>query len=192
MCEAELIVVEGLDGVGKTSVVRVMAGLVNGVDIVREVENLLGPDHRNKLLRRPSLNARYQYWIWFNRKCAELAASVTGDGSAAIVDGYALRTLISHELLGVKVDYASTLSCMVRPHRMILLTADDRLRKERIKLRDGSGKNSWHDFLAQNAQAMLSGYRRFDIVEIDTSQQSPLTVARGVLGSHSARFFRWG
>lgn len=183
--DPQIVVVEGLDGVGKTTVTRALAELTGGVDVTRQV---LASMTRTPAGARSS-DARYRYWLEVNRQAGEVAAEWVARGRVAVIDSYVFRTVATHWILGVRTEARSMTGVAARPDRAVLLTIAEATRLRRLAARDGElPESSWHAQLRRGRDDVLRVYRRFRLLELDTSRPAR-EVARLVLESELARDF---
>jgi thymidylate kinase len=185
---AEIIAVEGLDGVGKTTTVEVLAAMTGGVDVTSMLAAELGQS-RETVMRAASAEARCHYWLAVNYLAGERAANYVADGQTAIIDSYFFRTVVSHRILGVTLDWPSVVSNGVRPDRAAVLTVAEEVRLSRLVARaEADPKPRWHQELNSQSELVLEGYRRFGLLEVDTSVP-PASVAGAILADDGSRQF---
>ena len=61
----QIIAIEGLDGVGKSSVTRVLTELTRGVDVTKIITESMGVS-RKTIVDSNSVDARFHYWLAVN------------------------------------------------------------------------------------------------------------------------------
>jgi thymidylate kinase len=188
---AEIITVEGLDGVGKSTTVEALVAITNGVDVTRALAAELDRS-RDAVMRAESAQARCHYWLAVNYMAGERAAACIASGRAAVIDSYFFRTIVSHTVLGVRLDWTAVVAAAVRPDRAVLLTVAEEVRRSRLAARgEADAKPRWHHELGAQPEPVMHCYRRFGLLEVDTSAASPTSVAAKVLSDDRARQFDW-
>ena len=170
------IVLEGLDGVGKSSVSRALARRLGG-------RVLTTPSREFGLTGRhidmcPRGLVRLLYYL--------CAAAVTSDSARGltrripvVADRYVLSALAYH----APPSHAAEVwrLGLLRPDVTVLLTADESVRRRRLRLR---GPLSRSEKLLQEASVrreILETYRRFAPMEVDSSNLSVADVVGAIL-----------
>jgi thymidylate kinase len=177
----QIVAIEGLDGAGKTTVVSEIVKLTNGIDVSKALTDYVRTSYNRKLLNLLPLEARYRYWLWINYSAGAVAVQIVARGHVAVLDSYVFRTLVTHGVAGADVgDRKVVMSTMIRPHRAVLLTVDEPVRRSRVRARDGHSQSSWHEFVDDHAERMLARYREFGLAELDTTV-SPAVAAVDIM-----------
>jgi thymidylate kinase len=83
----QIIVVEGLDGAGKTTVTDELVALTGGIDITESVTRSMGVS-RDTISASECTQARFHYWLCVNHLAGDLARKAVQDGRVAVIDGY--------------------------------------------------------------------------------------------------------
>ena len=188
--EPQIIVIEGLDGVGKTTLTKALVELTGGADITEVTTKSMGLSRRT-IVESDSVNARLHYWLAVNYLAGEYATKCVQAERSAIIDSYFFRTIVSHETLGASLDWNAVLSTAVRPDRAILLTIPEDVRTTRLVARDDSKSEPlWHAELDARWIEVLGAYRQFKLMEVDASDK-PQNIAKLVLESSAAQEFRF-
>lgn len=187
----QIIAIEGLDGVGKTTVTRALTELTDGVDITDVIMASMGTS-RQTIVDSDSVDARFHYWLAVDYLAGEYARECITSKRMAIIDSYFFRTIAGHMTFEVAINSLPLLSKAVRPDRAVLLTVPEQVRVARLRERDmGKQETAWHTELASKWREVLSTYRTFGLTEIDSSD-SPRRVAEQILESKTAQYFRFG
>jgi thymidylate kinase len=187
----QIVAVEGLDGVGKSTIARVLTDITGGVNVTKLVAESMGIS-RHTIVNSNSIDARFHYWVAVNYLAGEYASKCVEAKQVAVIDSYFFRTIASHSALGMRINSNPLLSKAVRPDRAVLLTAPEEVRAARLQGRDGDAKGAiWHTDLAERWPQVLGFYRNFDLTEIDTTG-TPYNVAKQILESETAQNFRFG
>jgi thymidylate kinase len=186
----QIVAVEGLDGVGKSTVTRALAELTGGVDVTASVTRSMGSSRR-VVMASESVSARLHYWLSFNYLSGMHALNCTRTNRTAIIDGYFFRTIVCHTVLGASLNWNAVLSEGVRPVRAVLLTVPEEVRTARLQARSSDTQGpAWHAELEARSSEVLAGYREFQLMELE-SLTSPNAVAQRILAADAAQSFRF-
>lgn len=187
--EPQIIAIEGLDGVGKTTITAALVELTGGVDVTEEIARSMRQSRRI-IMASDSVYARLHYWLAVNYLAGEYAYMSVRAKRTAIIDSYFFRTIVSHKILGATLDWDTVLTTAVRPDRAVLLTVPENVRRKRLVARnDPESEPRWHAELDARWIEVLSAYRQFSLMEVDTSGE-PQDIARRILESSAAQEFR--
>jgi thymidylate kinase len=185
------IAVEGLDGVGKSAVVRQLVSITGGVDVSATLARHVSSSGYDTLTGEADPAYRYEYWLNINRLAGQTARGIAAAGRTAIVDSYVFRTIATHRVQGVKIDSLSALRSVVRPDRAAMLTVSEEVRMARMVDRDGGVESEWHAYLRQHREEVLRCYQQFLLAEIDASTDVQ-DVAKFILQSKDCCKFWFG
>jgi thymidylate kinase len=186
-----VVVVEGLDGTGKTTTVHALVGLAGGVDVTHLVMEAMGSS-RESAMQSPSLQMRFHFWLSVNFLASEYAEAAIAGGRMAIIDSYFFRTLACHSVLGITADQIGSLRGAMRPHRAVLLTAPEIILASRMGQRSGKPHEPhWKTELNAKSSEVLDAYRMYGLLEIDTSLGTPDRVAEQILSDPRAEDFQF-
>lgn len=170
------VVIEGLSGVGKTTVATAFARLTGFVEL-NAIEGVLD-DARRVIDGGESVQARYHFYLAANFHLAERVAMARSLGRDIIVESYFARTVATHRGLGAIVDGGLEVPRAWRPDLGIWLTVDEEERRRRLAARDaGLPKSKWHERVEAQAAAEVAEYRKADLRPIDTTNASADVVA---------------
>jgi thymidylate kinase len=187
-CEPHIVVVEGLDGVGKSSVADELVLATGGVNVTRLAARTAAAARPELKPGRYSAHTRYYYWLWVNAMTGELAREAISRGQVAVIDSYVFRTIATHLILGISGDEALALMSVAPPDRVALLTLDEDLRLARVRSRDNDQESLWHALLRDRHDEVLSAYRKFELAEVD-ARQTPAEIARAILRDDAFLYF---
>lgn len=133
--EPAFIAVEGLDGVGKSTIVRLVAELTCA-------EALATPGADLEPVRRslePTFDAHPDARMLWYASTVMLASdrirALRRAGRAVVVDRYFLSTLVYAELRGASLRLAEVERCLVTPHLTVYLHAPRAAREARMRTR---------------------------------------------------------
>jgi len=156
---APFIVLEGLDGVGKTTLAAGLAGHLGGV-----VLDTPGPELRRLMpeflegLRR-DVDARVLAYLASGLAQGREACRLADSGTPVVLDRYWCSSLAYGRAFGATVNVDELAASFTRPDLTILLTIDDAERRRRLVARGIEGEE---DRLTQEAafrELVLAGYR---------------------------------
>lgn len=156
---APFIVLEGLDGVGKTTLKEGLAGHLEAValDTPGPALRALMPSVLDGLDR--DVDARALVYLAAGLAVGRRARAIAEQGSAVVLDRYWGSTLAYGRAFGARIDVSSVAPLFPRPDLTVLLTIDDAERRRRLHLRGVEGEE---DVLTQQAgfrAEVLAGYR---------------------------------
>jgi len=178
--EPQIVVVEGLDGVGKSTVAEELVLATGGVNVTKLAARCAASAQPESGPGRDTAHQRYRYWLWVNAITGELARDVVSRGQVAVIDSYVFRTLATHLILGVSGDEAPALMSVVPADRVALLTLDEDLRLARVRSRDNGQESQWHALLRERHEEVRSAYRKFELAEVD-ARRAPAEIAKSIL-----------
>jgi dTMP kinase len=185
------VVVDGLDGVGKSTVVRQLVLMTGGVDVSSIIACQVSSSGYSGLTKEGDAAHRYEYWLSINRLAGQAARGIISAGRTAIVDSYVFRTIATHRVQGVKINSLSALRSVVRPDRAAMLTVSEDVRLARLAHRDDKAESEWHAYLRRHRGEVLRWYQQFFLAEIDTSGNAQ-DVAKHILQSEEYSDFWFG
>lgn len=185
------VVVDGLDGVGKSTVVNQLVLLTGGVDVSPMISHQVSSSGCSGVARQGDAAHRYEYWLEINRLAGQAALEIMAAGRTAIVDSYVFRTIATHLVQGVQINSSSALRSVVRPDRAAMLTVSEDVRLARLSDRDNGAESEWHAYLRHHRGEVLRQYQQFFLAEIDTSGDAQ-TVAKHILQSEACCSFWFG
>jgi thymidylate kinase len=140
----QVIVIEGLDGVGKSTVVKALVEITGGSDVTEVINGSMG-EGRRVVMASDSVNARLHYWLAGNYLAGEYAAECVAAKRTAVIDSYFFRTIACHKVLGARFDWKTVLFAATRPDRAVLLTVSEEVRATRLLERGGTASTpEWH------------------------------------------------
>jgi dTMP kinase len=175
---ARFVVVEGLTGVGKSTISPLLAEALNG----RYIDTLLRDFEpvRRKVDESSSVAARLHFWMMANYTISDIVQPILASGTSVVIESYFYRTLATHGAMGVDKLPEIDWSHARRPDLAVLLTLDEQERVNRLRARDGATiRNRWHRLGLETADATEKLYEMFGLVPVDTTGLTPdQTVAR--------------
>jgi len=172
------IAFEGLSGVGKTTVARLVAERLGAAYFHIPTGPL---ESLRSLADVAPLDARYFFYltcvVW-------TAAEIAGElGCRPVVcDRYLLTTEAYHRALGLtaRVDYASL--AIPWPDLTVLITCDESERLRRMQKRGMSFNDGQEERLAVGAR-FLQEYRRNPVLEVDSTANDPDQTACAIVAA---------
>lgn len=163
---AFFIVLEGLDGVGKTTVARALTE-------DPYYTYLSTPGTELQPLRSAiteglgeSQTARALFYAATVQAEGERAAILLQQGKSVVMDRYSASTIAYAKARGVEIDLDATLSKVIKPDLTILLTLDEQERQRRLAQR-GTTAEDQETLQPEFRQKVLTELRQRCDVEID-------------------------
>lgn len=173
MREPIVVVVEGVDGVGKTTLAKRIAEEFRFFYLYTPQPPLASIRKEIEALR--SYRSRFFYYLASNITVQDLIEEKLESGISVVIDRYVYSTFIMHKHLGVDVSCVEMEQLPIRwPDIGILLTADTAIRESRKEKR---GEMVRHDTPIEQLSFVLDkaqdGYRAFsELQEINTNSLS--------------------
>jgi dTMP kinase len=167
----KLIVVEGIDGTGKTTAARRLAAAI-GAKYLRTPPPPFD-FARRYVDQRGSLETRFLFYLSSVAYASDLIRAELAK-SDVVCDRYIGSTLAYHRALGINLGWDFTELGLVQPDHAFLLQVSDE--KERIKRIRQRGRITASDRLLEDRglrQKMITEFDKFQWSRIDTTRQSP-------------------
>lgn len=174
----KFIVVEGIDGSGKSTVAAEVAKMIGGV--------LLRTPPQEFDAIRPifdgdvSLGSRFLFYL-LGVACVSDAAKKALTTSHVVCDRYVASTFAYHEALGLDIKVDCGNFDLIEPDLAFLLTiADEDERQKRLLNRsEKTFSDIWFDG-EESRQVLCRAYGRFDMHEIDTTGRTVNQVVNSI------------
>ena len=172
-----LVALEGLSGVGKSTIALIVAETIGGV--VFKTPSGVFAECRD-LVDRGDINPTSRYFFYL--------ASVVDSSKeidsllkkhAVVCDRYVLTTQCYHAALGVKTIDLSKLP-FVTPNETFLITCDEEQRISRLAHR-GLSYNDRQEALLKIDARFLAEYRKNQLQEVDNSLMDPFVAAQEIV-----------
>jgi thymidylate kinase len=174
---ARFVVLEGLSGVGKSTVASLLADEL-GANLM---ETLLPPfdDARVQVDRSRLLMPRLHFWMMCNYAVSDVVREHLAQGRDVVVESYFHRTLATHAAMGATQLPVVDWDRAVRPDLTVLLTIDESERQVRLAERDRDGALSyWSRLEESNVEVTRRTYASFGLTALDTTGLDVAEVAR--------------
>jgi len=174
------IVLEGIDGVGKTTVARLLADQLDA-EYVSTPTNPFS-QIRLSIENMREINVRFHYYL-----CAVICSAPAIRKllvqKPVVCDRYIASTIAYHRAMEVEMNHIDLQNLpIVAPSHAFLLVANDETRKKRIADREVP---SAHDYVLERDHSLLKRveleFYRLDLSIIDTSNSTPCEVVTRIL-----------
>lgn len=173
-----LIVLEGLSGVGKTTIGGILAKEMQGILYKMPPEPFLSV--RDVIDQEACLKARFVFYLAGILQAVEEIKEILID-KPVICDRYLLTTICYYLALGVDTnDLMISSSCLLKPDFSFLIICENNLRLKRLKDRELSF-NDKQEQKFNIEQKVLAEYKKFNLIEIDNSANDPLIAVKTIL-----------
>jgi len=166
-----LIVLEGVDGTGKTTLAKRLAASLEGLYLYNPQPPFT--NIRKEIEATENFTTRFFYYLAANIAAQALIEKTLAEGKSVVVDRYIYSTFLMHQHLGVDTSFINMSELPIRwPDLGIVLTTEQEIRGQRLaKSREGTTS---YDENIESRKAMLdkvqNGYKRFcELNEINTS-----------------------
>lgn len=172
------ISVEGVDGVGKTTVARLLAAS-HGFQYYKSPS---GPfeDLRKEVDKYASPVGRYCFYRLALQYDSAIITELLKKGPV-VADRYIASTYAYHMVLDPRIREIYSEIGVVRPTHQILLNARPEVRIERLEKRRASEMRKASDIKLEDNVALINNvagvFKTLGLIEIDTSEMSPEEVA---------------
>jgi len=165
------IVIEGMDGVGKTTITKLLSKKLNGISYKippTELTNIRDNiDNSNKY-------SKFFYYLSATYYASENIKSNIKEGNSVVCDRYYQTTFSAYgdEVMDL-VNSKQIINTLYKPNFCFLLTVSEEERLKRLNLRDFLSKDdieSIDNDVLRNKQ--MSKYYQMDMIEIDTTDKT--------------------
>lgn len=174
------VVLEGLDGVGKSTCAKLLAAQCGGVCVATPMQPFRQMCQEIDAIE--DLNSRFHFFL-----SAVVSASIVIDrlltNQTVICDRYLYTTLAYHRAMGVLTEHINIARLpIVEPSHVFMLTATEEVRHRRLSERGLSpwDKKFLNDVLVRR---LKEEFNRFKMISVDTTNICPAEVVK-ILLSH--------
>jgi thymidylate kinase len=166
-----ILVIEGFDGVGKTTVARAAARRLDGVVVTDTPLDDIWSAKRKVVNRGQDVEARFDYFLQLNRQYMSLARAQSDIGRVSVLDSSVFRTVATHRVLGSFEAEDYELDAGLIPDHTVLLSVDEPTRIARLRARDGVVvyNSEWDMILHGHVDEVHEQYRQFGLPVVDAS-----------------------
>lgn len=185
-------VIEGVDGVGKSTCLRLVRPLVEGLSVLKTPADNMAAARKEFDVPGVDISSRFFFYFATTIYASDLILKRALE-APLLCDRYILSTIAHHNVLSNgRFDFTSYLDVFgffggARPDLTILLTADAVARAERIKKRDPD-QNNFRDYAIDIASRVQEEFLRLALLPayganveiINTSDMDENAVAKKV------------
>lgn len=174
------VVLEGVDGVGKTTITQLLASQLNAIHLATPQAPFSNIRAAVEELRDPTL--RFHFYL-----TSVIAISLVIERrlatSAVVCDRYVHSTIAYHKVMGVDLTYIEWEKLpIIRPTATFLLTASKVVRNGRTSERTAE---SLHDHAIEKDYAFLDRvndeFLKMGLTVVDTSNKEPAEVVQQIM-----------
>lgn len=170
--EGRLVVIEGVDGTGKTTIAKLVATRLGYTYVYCPPPIMAAIRREVEQLR--DFNARFYYYLACGMVLQPALEELLREGQSVVVDRYIYSTFAMHRALGVQTGAVDMRSLPIRwPDKAFLLVANREVRQYRCSKRgdtqDYDKRIEQSEQLLERAQQIYMEYDDFTI--IDTSER---------------------
>lgn len=171
------IVLEGLSGVGKSTIARLLAQRLGGCSYITPPPSYR--QDREAIDASTPLPARYLYYL-SGLVAASAEIRALRRSGPVVCDRFALTTECFHRAAGLVIPFCHVTLQLERPTLQVLIAVPTEQRVTRLEERGLSFNDRWEraDGLEDR---MLGDYRRHGLVEISNASPDPADAAHAVL-----------
>lgn len=176
------VTIDGVDGVGKTTVARLLAA-TSGFQYYKSPS---GPfeDLRKEVDKYASPVGRYCFYRLALQHDSVAITELLKVGPV-VADRYIASTVAYHTVLDPRIGQIHSETGLVRPTVQILLSARPEVRIERLERRRAGEMRKASDIKLEDNVALMNNvadvFRGLGLVEIDTSDMTPGEVAARIM-----------
>ncbi len=177
---AQFIVLEALDGVGKTTLARDLAAHLGGIALDTPGTDLRAVSTRVLDALGQHQTARALFYAASVLSAGERARKLVLEGTTVVMDRYWLSTLSYARARGVDIDLTAIEATVSRPDLTILVGLEEEERQRRLRLRG---------YTEADRETLEPGFRACVLAEMRTNQRSEglrPTIEVDVTGLHPA------
>lgn len=185
---ARFIVVEGLDGVGKSTASRLLAQALDAVHLSTPDDELTAARALLEPLLDGHADARTLWYAASVVRASDRVRACLAAGDAVVVDRYFLSTLAYAELRGSRLRLGEVAALLAIPDVTLYLRAPRATRAERMRARRANSAEDARTLAADADDLLDAAFRRHRalpiagrFVPVDTDGRSPDEVVSAVL-----------
>jgi dTMP kinase len=177
----KLIVVEGIDGTGKTTVAHRLARVIGGKYIRTPPPPF--DSARQYVDKQGSLDTRFLFYLCSVSYASDVIRRELAKRDV-VCDRYLGSTIAYHRALGIRLDWNMEELTLVAPDYAFLLEVSDeseRMKRIRRRRRITAGDRLLED--EQLRKRMVSEFERFQWIKVDTAKRNADEVVEWIRGA---------
>lgn len=177
--KAQFVSLEGLSGVGKSTISRMLAETMCA-ELVGTIPYTFS-DLRKVLDRSnmTSIHARFLFYLAAVLEGEKSIRTILQSGKNVVVESYLYRTIAFHRGMGSDIDISIPESILL-PDVIFHLVCEEGERQQRRRMRQKQ-ETYWDRLAEQNTKNILREYHRFQMKVIDTTYLEPEVVVNEII-----------
>ena len=171
--------IEGLHGVGKSEIVIGVAKAI-GAEYIPTVPYEF-ESTRKIFNQTDNVNARYLFFLAAVLYSSEKIRNTLLTGKSVVVESYLYRTIAFHKGMGAKIDVTLPYDIPLPDVAFHLICSSTERAMRLMKRSNGTPRKGYYEVLAENnVQQILNEYKKFSMVEVDTTSKQPYEVIESI------------
>ncbi|MEK7478263.1 MAG: AAA family ATPase [Patescibacteria group bacterium] len=177
MKQPSFIVLEGLNGVGKTTISKLLVERLNGIYIT--TPSSIFQTGRVLVDKSADPIARFLFYLAGVYQTSIEIAEIIGSGQTIVCDRYYHSTVCSNRAAGLDVEIPQFVN-LIQPDFTFLVTCEQNIRLSRLSKR-GMGINDIRERKDDIEQRTVEEFRKFRLIEVDNTISSPIVAVEAII-----------
>ena len=173
------VVIEGIDGSGKTTCAQFLAQKMNG--IYYKTPSGIFEKMRTEVEKTKNADARFTFYLAASFFASSEISSII-QRNVVVCDRYIYSTLAYHRALGVKLSFDCEENAVLQPDFYFYLYAKEEVLQKRMNIRGNKTRQDIELEKNRKLQKKIHDeYVKFPLIQIDTSEIEPNEVCAKIL-----------